>query len=82
MSVLRIVSSAQRLLGQVQLIEVDEEHQVVQRKRKFSIAPPARTLVLGMLQEPNASARELATMAEDTDPMGSEVWRLENTLSI
>lgn len=61
-SVSGIVSSVQLLLGQW-AVEVNKEHRVVQRERKFSVSTLVSTLVLGMLQKSHASARELATMA-------------------
>lgn len=61
-SVSRIVASVQLLLGQWS-VEVNQTYRVVQRERKFSVATLVSTLVLGMLQKPRASARELSTMA-------------------
>lgn len=61
-NVTRIALAVQGLLG-IWAEEVNEEHRVVQRKRKFSAVTLVRTLVLGMLQKPKATVNDLAAAA-------------------
>jgi hypothetical protein len=49
--------------------KANQEHRVIQRKRKFSVCSFAKTFVLAMVQHPDASYEDIATMAAicDTD---------------
>lgn len=43
------------------------EHQVIQRRRKFTAVSIAKTFILGLLQDPDSSSQQLAGMAASCD---------------
>jgi hypothetical protein len=62
----KVGSALQRLFGDLAQTAADESG-VIQRTRKFTALSLARTFVLGFLQNPKASAEQLAQMAAQCD---------------